>query len=327
MTKHRKRIIELGIITIIIAILITIGFYFKNPEIYHQEIKENYVELPVYDQIPAGDLVGNRDAKQTFTSEQDTINAISIGVHSGGRENDCHVTVELQDVSTNEICESWKFNGKRIPDSGYMLFQLKKPLKNTKGKLYEIKIYSKDERYKNAISVVVDVGAVYEDGQLFIAGEKVSGAMMLKITYANDKVIVYKNTANLVRMGVMIFIYLVLFELTIWKLRKLVNKLKKILPEFFEKNVKEKKNVWFHFVCYIIAILFLSALLTVLLQFITSGDMGWNGYFYMCFVGFCMTGVFVFHICKSEKAKPELVFLVIAFMTGIIYFMEVPVTT
>ena len=327
MAKCKQKKIMLSVATILIAILITAGIYHRNPDIYYQEIKENSMELPAYDKLTMGDLVGKRDARQTFLSIQDTINSISVGVFSNERENDCQVTVELQDLSTNEICESWNFSGKRIPGSTYKLLKLKNPLKNTKGKMYQVRVYSEDASFGNAISVIADEGAEYEDGEFFLGGVKMTGAMMLEVTYANEETIVYKNKANLVRMGLMILIYLVLFELAIWQIGKFVRKCKNTLPAFWEKNVKQKKKWWKRFMLYTIISVIVAALLTVLLQSIVSGDIGWNGYYYLCLCGFAITGIIVYLICKLDKPKAEYIFLAIALITGIIYVMELPATT
>ena len=57
--------------------------------------------------------------------------------------------------------------------------------------MYQVRVYSKDASYGNAISVIADEGAAYNDGEFILGGQKMSGAMMLKVTYANEETIVY----------------------------------------------------------------------------------------------------------------------------------------
>lgn len=317
-----------GVGTILVSIVISFVLVYQNPEVYHQKFTEHSYELPALDKLTMGDLVGKRDAMQTFRSTYDTINAISVGLYNDNRLNRCHVTVELTDLDTKKIVEKWKFNGKESPGTTYKKFQLKKPLSGTKGKQYAVRVYSDDASYGNALSVIGDHEAEYNDGTFYIGGSKVEGVMMVKITYANEKVIYYDNTVNVIRMGIMVWIYVSLVVLSIYGLVKGIKKIQHCFLEFQKKIAGIEKRSLCKYGVVFWGIVIGCIILTIVLEICISNDAGWNSYYFIWLLAFAMTGAGVYLLWKKGGVlKAEYVFLLIACITGVMFVMELPATT
>ncbi|MDQ8733037.1 hypothetical protein [Paenibacillus sp. LHD-38] len=116
-----------------------------------------------------GEIFKNSIVNQTFVSEQNNINGISIKLATFTRVNKGHIIIGLEDSNSGRTIYESKVNTESISDNDYYKIRFP-PIKNSNGKKYNIYIKSLDGIPNNAITLYTSKNDVYSKGSFYING-------------------------------------------------------------------------------------------------------------------------------------------------------------
>jgi hypothetical protein len=145
-----------------------------------------YLGMALYDPKNAesvGEIYGANSVVQTFKAEKEGLAAVSILFATAQRTNDVAVYITVSAEDGVEIAQH-VVNGKDLKDNKY--YGLRLPTqRNSKGKIYQIKITSPDGRSGNAVTAWMSKTDIYTDGAITVAGKKRAGDLMIRVFYEN----------------------------------------------------------------------------------------------------------------------------------------------
>lgn len=196
-----KRIYGYVSLIIVIVALVYIycgGVYSQQPEVINS-IRETTV----------GEITSDIVIEQTFEWQLDSIHSFEIQFATLARKNTSTINVQLIDEKEDEILYSNVVDTKELDDNKFKVFKLSEPIKETKNKVYKIRLSTNDGTLGNAITVWKSNSDYYFNGQLFTNGIEQPGDICLRVN--SERISPVKLMLVTLILGISIVITLLCF--------------------------------------------------------------------------------------------------------------------
>lgn len=144
---------------------------------------------PNYDSIDAqqikcdkviGEIVKNVEVGQTFKSNKNNLDAISLKLATYARNNDKDIIFGIREKNKAKDIYTCKFNAKVVQNNALKTFKFK-PISNSKNKEYYIYLKSDDSKAGNAITVWYNDSNLYNDGEALLNNKKIKGDLIFQV--------------------------------------------------------------------------------------------------------------------------------------------------
>lgn len=159
----------------------TVLFYFLAGEQLHLRESRGDLELPVADsgtvELTAGSVV-----EQTFTTEVQRLEKISVQWGTYYRPNAGTVVMELYDTRSNALLMSRSFDAAAITEGGFTEMQAEEPIEGLYNVPLLLRVYSPDSQPGSALSPLMNTQAEEEGFSLALNGVSAEGVLCFTVS-------------------------------------------------------------------------------------------------------------------------------------------------
>lgn len=172
--KMKNRKVMFTIMGIIILLYPIFGI---GKDYYFGKIPYGYITNTVLDVmseegiVPIGEIIDGRRIRQHVIFDTHGIKAIKLFGATYARQNQGMLTVNLLEVKSNDILESWNIDVSNMKDNAYFDLNIKNGSNDLFGKECLLEIFSKGAYIGNAVTLYACKNDVYPDGYLELDGK------------------------------------------------------------------------------------------------------------------------------------------------------------
>jgi SAM-dependent methyltransferase len=143
----------------------------QGPLIRFQPLREAVASTatPAGSVLTLSELSGGMDVEQTFLCPSDGLTRIDVKLTTFGRNNPCHVVMQLRDDETGQLAAQSSFYAAHIQGSGWTPFAFP-TIPNSAGRRYRIVLSSPDGKSGSAVAPEASTDAGFH-GQLLEGGK------------------------------------------------------------------------------------------------------------------------------------------------------------
>jgi len=125
---------------------------------------------------PVGDITREMSVTQTFVSNHRNLSGVALQVATWGRKNQCDVNIHIRREGSNTDMALEQFKCSEMIDNAWIEVDFP-PVADSLDQRFAIIVESPDGAPGNAVTLWAAPTRVYADGQLFINGTSMPGAI------------------------------------------------------------------------------------------------------------------------------------------------------
>lgn len=178
MKKLKNISFEKGCLLVVITYaILTIAFYLiAGDTLNYSAQRVNKITTDAV--TPMMEITNGTEISQTFVSQTDILDQVSLLFNTYGRVNKGTVKLDIEDIEDKKTLSTSFVDMSVLKDNKVLDIQLNEKIENVKGKKLDIKITVPNGSEKNTVTVWYDDKS-NDNGELFINGEKTKGALYL----------------------------------------------------------------------------------------------------------------------------------------------------
>lgn len=174
--KRRASFLIFPCVVVIIILMIYSASFLTKITSYNQ-LKNN---------IPVGEIFGERKIGQTFLAEYDGLSGIEVLLATYRRKNSGELIFHLtEDIRSKEDLFNYKVDINKVEDNKYFSFKFSK-IKNSKGKKIYFYIEAPQSQPGNAITIWSHSKDFYKEGEKIVNGVVSEGDLVFKTKYSPE---------------------------------------------------------------------------------------------------------------------------------------------
>lgn len=164
------------IIAMLVYVVCVIGVYYIAGDQFQYHQDPDSISS-VESNMPASLIVKDFSVVQTFTSQTNTLDAISVKLATYSRINHGSLKVRILDKDSNSVLFEKDIDVSGLKDNSFSTFEIKDPIQNVKGKHLAILLSSDSTDSANAVTAYYNNIAKVNAQQLYFNNKPVEGVL------------------------------------------------------------------------------------------------------------------------------------------------------